>query len=197
MEQGEFKHNVINAGRDSKNTMIDVFATLFLLSYAKLCFISIETALHPVFAWNTNNFLVHSRRSLFSDPTIKYHSAEYLTSEISSSIINQSVLLILLALYPIRAFRSLLFKSRFISRHMGAINMFLDKFYSCYKDGLDGGGDMRSFASLYFFVYWFIFASVIVQQLFKPAHLNIGAIIFTVVGFLVAIVRPYKKTLIL
>ena len=75
---------------------------------------------------------------------------------------------------------------------MGAINMFLDKFYSCYKDGLDGGRDVRSFASLYVFVYWFIFAGVIVQQLFKPAHLNIGAIIFTVVGFLVAIVRPYK-----
>ena len=164
MNQCLFKH--INAGRDSKNTMIDVFATLFLLSYAKLCFISIGTALYPVFAWSTNNFLVHSRRSLFSDPTIKYHSAEYLTSEISSSIINQSVLLlpiILLALYPIRAIRSLLFKSHFISRHMGAINMFLDKFYSCYKDGLDGGRDMRSFASLYFFVYWFIFASVIVQ----------------------------------
>ena len=77
---------------------------------------------------------------------------------------------------------------------MGAINMFLDKFYSCYKDGLDGGRDMRSFVSLYYFIYWLIFGLCVVEELFRPVHLSVGAIVFTVFGFLLAVVRPYKKT---
>ena len=176
--------------------MIDVFVSFFLLSYAKLMFMSIETMLRPVVIWNANNSSIHSSRCLFSDPNIDFYSGEYLPFVIISSILTLLVLLlpILLALYPIRAFRLLLFKSRLISRHMGAINMFLDKFYSCYRDGLDGGRDMRSFVSLYYFVYWLIFGARVVEELFRPVHLSVGAIVFTVFGFLLAVVRPYKKT---
>ena len=58
---------------------------------------------------------------------------------------------LLLAAYPIRKFRSLLLIDC-LGSHNAALNIFVEKFYSCYKDGLDGGRDMRSFASLHLFI---------------------------------------------
>lgn len=58
---------------------------------------------------------------------------------------------LLLVLYPFQMFRSLLFKC-LPKRLRGPLNIFVEKFYSCYRDGLDGGRDMRSLAGLYFFV---------------------------------------------
>jgi hypothetical protein len=97
---------------DSKNSMIDVFASFSLLSYAKLMFISINTALRPVITWNANNFSVTSHRRLFSEPNIEYINREYLPFIIFSSIVTLLTVMfpILLAVYPIRSFRSLFFK---------------------------------------------------------------------------------------
>ncbi len=63
---------------DSKNTMIDAFATFSLLLYAKLMFISINTALHPVVIWNANNFSVQSSRCFFSEPNVEFVNRNYL-----------------------------------------------------------------------------------------------------------------------
>ena len=153
---------------DSKNTMIDGFATFSLLLYAKLMFISINTALRPVVTWNANNFSVQSSWCLFSKPNVEFVNTNHLPFIILSSIVTVFILIfpILLALYPIAAFRSLLFRYKIISRRMGAINMFLDKFYSCFRDGIDGGRGMRSFVSIYCFIYWLIFGLSIIQELF-------------------------------
>ena len=35
---------------------------------------------------------------------------------------------------------------------MATLTIFVEKFYSCYKDDLDSGKDMRSFASLYRYI---------------------------------------------
>ena len=53
-----------------------------------------------------------------------------------------------LTLYPFGAFQRCLSKCRldFI-----AVNTFADKIHSCYKNGLDGGRDMRSLSGMYFF----------------------------------------------
>lgn len=54
---------------------------------------------------------------------------------------------------------------------------------------------MRSFVSIYYFFYWLIFALSIVQEIFRPFHVNLGGMVYTVLDFMVAIVRPYKTTL--
>ena len=36
------------------------------------------------------------------------------------------------------------------THHSLSLTAFTEKFYGCYRDGLDGGRDMRSFASFYF-----------------------------------------------
>ena len=57
----------------------------------------------------------------------------------------------LLVCYPIRLFQRFLSKLR-LDNHCVFINIFVERFYSCYKDGLDGGRDMRSFAGFYFII---------------------------------------------
>ena len=54
---------------------------------------------------------------------------------------------LLLVLYPIKSFRHLLSQCRldFI-----ALNIFIDKIHRDYKNGLNGGRDMRSLSGLYF-----------------------------------------------
>ena len=183
----------INARWDK---IVDAFVTVFLLSYTNLVFTSISTAILPLMVWNAKNFSVEEKSHVYLDPDIEYYSEEHLPFVFISSLITFLVVLplpVVLALYPIKCFRSLLFRFPIVSRHMGNINTFLEKIYYCYRDGLDGGRDMRSFAPLYYFVYWLLFALNVVAQLLQLV-VNIYAILFAMVGFLIAIVRPYKRT---
>ena len=100
---------------------------------------------------------------------------------------------ILLILYPFRHFRALLFKCRLDGI---ALNTFVEKFNGCYRNGLDGGKDMRSFSGLYFAVRLIlIFASAIIGDLLisKNDLFLLRNIIFTITTLLVALCRPYKK----
>ena len=183
----------INARWDK---IVDAFVTIFLFSYTKLVFTSIWTAMLPLIVWNAKNVSVEQKFHVNLDPDIDYYGEQHLPFVVISSLITYLIVLplpVLLALYPIKCFRSLLFRSPIVSRHMGTINTFLEKFYYCYRDGLDGGRDMRSFAPLYYFIYWLLFGLIAIRSLLQLT-MNIYAILFTMVGFLIAIVRPYKKT---
>ena len=67
----------------------------------------------------------------------------------------------------------------------------MEKFYSCYRDGLNGGKDLRSLASLYFFIRILIFVVIVVQS--EVIFFICLALIFCGTSLFVAIVRPYKE----
>ena len=125
---------------------------------------------------------------LFNDPSVHYFSIEHIPFVIFAIFIFIVLGLLpalLLAIYPIRLFRSLLLKCSLGGRSCAMINIFVEKFYSCYRDGLDGGRDMRSFASLYLFLrllstIWISFTYL--------------TLLFGVCCLVIALVRPYKKT---
>lgn len=53
----------------------------------------------------------------------------------------------------------------------------MEKFYSCYRDGLDGGKDMRFLASFYFLLRILVFVAIAVQTevfLLSNTHLLWG-----------------------
>ena len=89
---------------------------------------------------------------------------------------------LLIAIYPIR---SLVLRCSLGGHSRAALNIFVEKFYSCYRDGLDGGRDMRSFASLYLFLRMLCFLWF---------QLTFLTILFGVCCLVIALVRPYKKT---
>ena len=96
-----------------------------------------------------------TRRVLSIDPSIEWLGTKNLPFVIVSFFLFLVFVVppvVLLTFYPTRTFRSLLSKLPFSGRSRAAINIFVEKFYTSYKDGLDGGRDMRGFASLYFYL---------------------------------------------
>ena len=178
------------------NKVIDAFATFFLLSYAKFALTSLRT-------FNLYGIMYHvnMNRSLYQtlyvkpDPTMKYFGKEHLPFAITSMFIFIFVVLpipLLLALYPIESVRALLFKCPISSRTIAAINIFVQKFYNCYRDKTDGGRDMKSLVSMYFFLRVLI-SLVVINQIPLKVSLSITLFIYLACSILIALAQPYKQ----
>ena len=91
-----------------------------------------------------------------------------------------------------KLFRLLLFKVM-STRTIALLNIFVERYHSCYRDGTDGGRDMRSLVSIYFIL------RLLISILYNEIVLQFGAsslIVAAVYGgcsLLIALVRPYKQ----
>ena len=183
---------------DNKNDIIDVFATFFVLSYHK-CLYQFVLLLDSQPLRNYNSTVGHAvkvstYRRLVIDLQVAVESSEHIPYAVTAAVI---VILfyflpvLLLMLYPIKVFRHLLSKCHldFI-----ALNIFIKKIHGDYKNGLDGGRDMRSLCGLYF---------ILKVLLMISAHHDHGisindssAICFGILlgcALLVALLKPYSK----
>ena len=185
-----FKH--INVKWNSGRTIVDAFATFFLLSFSKLS-LMLLLPLYPSAVHNLKltdlspTVTIHS----YTDPSVSFVNKEHLPFAAISIVLFLFTIfppVLLLALYPFQRFRCLLFKC-LPKRSRGPLNIFVEKFYYCYRDGLDGGRDMRSLASLYFFV-------LLLGYILWSIN---GAIVFTLTALcggcslFIANIQPYKK----
>ena len=176
---------------DTKSTIIDVFATFFLLSYTKLLFTSFYFLVFIPIERNGSTFRVAAGL----DPTTDYFNKNHTPFAVLAVLILIGPVLIpviTLSLYPVRAFRSLLEKCKISGHSRAALNIFMEKFYSCYRDGLDGGKDMRCFICLPFLLR----LSLIIGAV-TPTFVTFWLFHFLVYGgasLLIAIVQPYKLT---
>ena len=170
--------------QDSRSTIIDVFATFFFLSYTKLSLTSMSILQYTI-VYQANSS--HTHHVLYTDPSVHHFKNEHIPFATFAILVLlvSGLLALLLAVYPIAIFRALILKCITGGHSRATLNIFVEKFYSCYRDGLDGGRDMRSFVSLYLFLRMlsFILFSLIYQT-----------ILFGVCCLVIALVRPYKKT---
>ena len=191
---------------DEKNTIVDVFATFLVLSYSKLLSQSLT-----IFGPSTTQVAYSSgdlsEISTSVDVGIDYFGKNHLPFAIIAILIFIFFVILpalILALYPFKAFRTLLTKLRLLGSHKAAFHLFVEKFYSCYRTSLDGGKDMRSFASLYFFLRCIlVFIHQSVFELFglsgpdvddlQVITLLLRALLIGSVTILIATVRPYKE----
>ena len=182
---------IVKVTRKPETTVINTFASFFLLSYAKLAFMLLLLICpFKVYNIDEDTHRVSITLQLPFDPAVNYRSELHIPQMIFAVfmlLVATFIPILLLALYPIRAFRMLLFKCC-PSRFMGALTTFVEKFYSCYRDGLDGGQDMRSFASLYFIIIVVIYIMWRnAYQFYFLAALLIGC------SALISIIQPYKE----
>lgn len=186
---------MMKKGWNSKNTVIDVFATFLLLSYTKLMLQSMAT-LGYVFIQSASNGTTEVVLAL--DPSVDYFGFEHLPFAIIAMLILLILVLLpalLLTFYPIQIFRSLLEKCRLVGQPQATLNLFVEKFYSCYRDSLDGGRDMRGFAALYLFLRAAVIATDVIKKIPSPAtSWFFNSFIFGALALVITIVRPYKKT---
>ena len=174
--------------RESKSTIIDVFSTFLLLSYTKIVGIFVDT-IEPDFVLNMNN--LPTRRVLLVDPSIEWLGNENLPYVFVSVLLFLVLIfppVALLTFYPVKLFRSLLLKCSSSGHIRAAFNIFVEKFYDSYRDGLDGGKDMRALAALYFILRIFVYLISIAER-----YLLYNAILIGGTAIFIAIIQPYKK----
>ena len=186
----------IRRGWNTRSNIINVFAAFLLLSYSKLFYLIINITqgvrVHSMYNESgivTNRTLPFIDWSTISRNDFKGKNLSLLIAIAALVLLITLLPVLLLVCYPMRQFRQVLSKLRldFI-----LINIFVERFYSCYKDGLDGSRDMRSFAGFYFllrYALWFIIR--LTSHL--SSILSIVSLIFVGAAVLISLTRPYKR----
>ena len=132
-----------------------------------------------------------------SDPSIIFFSREripFITLSLAIFLVTIIPLTLLLALYPVRNIWSVLIKYLPSSHITTSLNIFVEKFYSCFRDGLNGGKDMRTLASLYFFLRLMNYLMFTINLIPLSESYTFVSILLTGCSLMVAIIQPYKKS---
>ena len=185
----------LRRGWDTKNDLIDVFATFLLLSFVKIMYQTVlmfNTTMLETFSLS-GEYLYHSYVSNV-DNSIPTAGAKYIiavNSALVICIIFNLLPILLLVLYPFGIFRRMLSKLRLDKI---SLTIFMEKFHCCYKDGLDGKRDMRYFSGVYIFleISLYSFPSSM-SHTFKFDLWFIRGNILLIAALLIALCRPYKK----
>ena len=187
----------LRRGWDTKSDIIDVFATFFFLSYNRILYqtillISNKSVKH--FDISGRYFITYHSQI---DMRISYGSVHHLSLETLAILIATVCVFLpplMLILYPFKRFRSCLSRCHI---NFIAIQIFMDKVYSCYKEGLDGGRDMRSFSGLYFLLRITAYLCTLLSHPLWPLlHINKWMTLGTLTFFTtltIAIAKPYRK----
>ena len=182
-----------------QSDIIDVFTTFLLLSCGKILYQTLLLLDHDEiqnFNLSGHHFTSHQ---CVADQSISYGSTYHLLFAIPSVLIFcvcTILPLLLLILYPIRAFRSCLSKW-----HLNSItlNIFTEKVYGCYRNGLHEGRDMRYFSGLYFILRIMPFLIKLIVRLFSTyyatvtSHWYYSGTVFFAIALIVGITKPYKR----
>ena len=189
----------LRRGWDTKSDIIDVFTTFLLLSCGKILY---QTLLllnrDEILNINLSGHRFTSYQCV-ADQSISYGSTYHLLFAIPSVLIFcicTILPLLLLILYPIRAFRSCLSKWRLNSI---ALNIFTEKVYGCYRNGLHGRRDMRYFSGLYFILRITPFLIKLITRPFSTYYATVtfhwyySGTVFFAIALIVGITKPYKR----
>ena len=176
---------------DSKTTVIDAYATFFVLSYTKILYISADL-LTPVQVYSLNNDSV--KLALYYDATFDYFGREHLPYAISA--IFYSVIVIAFTLfifvYQLSWFQRALSAMKLHSHIMIAL---MNSIQCGYKDGTEPGTrDYRWFAGVPLVgraLLIFISATVI-----NECYISVAIVIIVSIIVLTTLLQPYKYNLL-
>jgi hypothetical protein len=188
----------LQRGWDKTSSMVDVFASFFLLSNTTLVYQVVTVFWCQVLHYSRSEadgcvipghkyvmmfmpYIVCSHRPI---PRLIFSALLLLIFDI--------IPILLLILYPFKPFRTCLSKCK-MDRLF--ITIFVEKFHGCYRDGLDGGRDMRSFSGLYYLMMILLscYSALTIQGLMHISHQLYYALVFLSFSLVIIIVRPYKR----
>ena len=131
---------------DSKTTVIDAYATFYILSFTKILCVSTDLLI-PVRAYSLNNDSV--TWVLYYDATVDYFGREHLPYAIlaiACSLLITAPTILLLLVYQLKCFQRLLSCLKIRNQLLPAV---MDSFQGCYKNGTEEGTrDYRWFAAV-------------------------------------------------
>ena len=184
--------NFIGRKWEIRSSLVDAFATFFLLSNLKFLSIAFDLLVPvQVYQLNSTGHLTHTWR-LYYDATIPYFGPEhrpYAILALTVLIIFAIIPTLLLILYPFRWFQKALnlFPFRWYILHT-----FMDSFQGCYKDGTEPGTrDYRWFASINFLMGYLIL--IIGAFNINTTFLPLASMVMVSVAILFITVQPFKQ----
>ena len=187
-----FLFYLLKSNWDIRTSLIDSYATFFLLSYVKFLTVSLDL-LVPTKVYHLHGDHYNHTLGLFYAADTTYFGNEHLPYGILAiAVLCVFVILptVLFALYPFIFFQKFLnlFPFRWYILHT-----FMDSFYGCYKDGTQPGTrDYRWFASIFFAVrisQFLLFFLIINFQYFFA----LLAVTVNLHAVLVVILQPFKS----
>ena len=181
---------------DIRTSTVDVFATIFFLTYAKIlnaCF----DLLIPVRVYHFSKPEHHVNYTwrLYYDATIPYFGTAHTPFAIFAIVVLLIIVIIptvVIIVYPFkvcqRCFNVLPSRSQIFLR------TFMDSYQGCYKDGTEvGTQDCRWFLSL-LFIFRFAFCGIYAYTL-NEMFFAYGAIILIFIAMIMIFINPYKSHL--
>ena len=180
------------------SSLVQAFATLFYLSYAKLIFL---TSMPFSVAYFVNEHGQSNKGAPFIDPTISFwHTKHIILMAFSISILLLVILppILVLIAYPTKWFRKL--QNSLSSRMNLAIQTFVGPFQGSLKDGMNGTRDYRALSGgiLALLLSMVVisrcvggFVEVGAREPVLSVPVTVTMFIILTVGF--AVIRPYKS----
>ena len=180
----------VRESMDIRTSIIDSFATFFLLSYIKVLSVTsdllIPTRIYKLGS-NVTTF------GVYYSPTIVFFGEEHLPYAILALFILTifvCVPTITLVLYPFQFFQRCLSMFPF---HWHYLHAFVDSFQGCYKDGTEPGTcDCRWFSVLPLLLrlmMFIIFTSTLSMMFFVYAVITLTVLLLVIIN-----VQPFKKS---
>ena len=175
---------------DIKTSLIDAFATFFLLSYTKFSSVSFDL-LVPVYLYNAERDTLN-QKYVYYNATMPYFGEQHLPYAILAItvlIFFTTLPVLLLCFYPCQCFQKLL---NCCGQRCTVLHTFMDSFQGCYKNRADGSYDRRWFSAVYLvsrIAYDILVPStneIVITLLYITFLLILNAI-------LTGVVQPYKS----
>ena len=174
---------------DIRTSIIDSFATFFLLSYIKVLSVSADLLI-PTTIYELGSNKV--RFGLYYTPTVQYFENEHLPYAITAIIILTlfvSIPTLILILYPFQFFQKIL---SFFPLNWHFLHAFVDSFQGCFKDGTEPGTfDCRWLSAIILVVrlFFFITYGMTLSMMYFVYNL-IAFVVFTIA---VINIQPFKN----
>ena len=175
---------------DIQNSLVDAFATFFLLSYVKFLSVSIDI-LVPTFSWDMESTI--QSPVVYYDGTVEYFGQEHLPYALLAFavlIVFTFFPILLLCVYPCRCFHRCLNRYHLSSP---ALHTFMDTFQGSFKDGTNGTRDCRYFAAIYLMTRVVLYLSLGISIVTFNTSMISGVLLVVIV--LLSVFQPYKESL--
>ena len=174
---------------DIRTSVIDSFATFFLLSYVKVLSVSADLLIPTTIYKLGSNEVQYG---LYYSPTVRYFGDEHLPYAITATVILTlfvSIPTIVFILHPFQFFQKFL---SFFPFNWHFLRAFVDSFQGCYKDGTEPGTfDCRWFSTLALLNRLLLF---VIYGMTLSVIYFIYSLIAMVILLIAAInVQPFKK----
>lgn len=180
-----------------KHDIIDVFAAFMVLSYSKMVYQSYALMKCTTISNCSSEYETTQDHVMMLDMNIRCGSAEHVLIAIPvliTAFVLSVIPMIILAFYPVKIFRKCMAKFKL---NKLALLAFIERFHGCYKDGLNGSRDMRSFSGFYFLLRCLLPAlAAILHKILYKAHVHIWefrGVLFSIAALLTAYSQPYKE----